>query len=421
MSFSPDGRYVVYARKADNGFRGIFLLATDGSGQEVPLVGHPDGDDSSPFWAPDGKTIVFESFREPFGKTSLWLTRVVDGKQVGARPQLVKKEAGVIHPLGFTREGSLYYGIWYPGSVDIYVASLDMETGEILSPPTLLRSDGNDHNPAWSPDGKNLAYISMRSSTEKGHFPALVIRSMETGEEREIPPEIQLGFYYPYLCWSPDGRSILYGNLPSDGLHLIDVRTGDPTTIVNAHSKVRVWGPTWSPDGKTMFYIRQRTEKGEWPCSIMAHDLTTGEEQELCPGGSRWTHLAVSPDGRELAFEDEGHIIKVIPTAGGEVRELHDGGHLFQWSWTPDGCHLLFEKQKRSSDGSPSGPWELCRIPAEGGEPQELWEIKELLEGLWGASLHPDGQRIAYSKRSGGWQQELWVMENLLTTFAADK
>ena len=363
----------------------------------------------------------------------MWLTRIADGKQMG-EPQLVMKCAGNIYPKGFNREGSLYYGIASGLLSDIYVASLNMETGEVESQPTRLRCEGINGDPVWSPDGKSLAHMSWRHFTKRPHRsgPALVIHSVETGKEREILPETPIG-QRPRLRWSSDGRSILCGGMDNQGLHLLDIQTGHVTTIHDTGSWVSLpWQtvnrPEWSRDGKTIFYIRRYTEK-EWDFfSIGARDLATGEERELYTGGYEWSCLMVSPDGQELAFSDEGeHALKVIPTAGGEPRillnlhnrenEEHD--HVAPVTWTPDGRHLLFARWR----GGRRSPGELWRIPTEGGEPEKVWESDEQsgIKELRDASFHPNGQRIAFARRHGESHNELWVMDNLLTTFAADK
>ena len=73
----------------------------------------------------------------------------------------------------------------------------------------------------------------------------------------------------------------------------------------------------------------------------------------------------------------------------------------------PDGRHLLFSK-------GPRGNMELWRIPVDGGEPAKLGLAMVGL-GLKGLSVHPDGQRIAFSADGGlGPTNELWVIENFL-------
>ncbi|MFC1717778.1 sigma-70 family RNA polymerase sigma factor [Candidatus Poribacteria bacterium] len=453
MRLSTDGRHALYPCKDTR--EGTSLLATDGSGEEKWIQGTPDGWDTFQLMAPDGETIVFTSITnsDPVGGMSLWAMQVVDGKQMG-EPRLVTRAMGGIYAQKFTPKGSLYYAtISGVGSTlrraDIYLASLDMETGEILSSPILLRSDGNNNAPAWSPDGKSLAYSSVRHPSDgTGYGTALVIRSMEAGEEREIFQDrkrFSVG-QEPYFQWSPDGRSILYGDRIWGGFDLVDAQTGQSSTIVDWRpmgGKPALWGDhlqrikacdaAWSRDGKMIFYIRIHEEQRNQYSSIVAHDVATGTEQELCPGGTRWgKNLIVSPDGQQLVFaDDERRVLKVIPTAGGQPRiiiNLHDRSaeskeSIFPIMWEQDGRHILAQKIRWLSDWSKAGPPELWRIPVEEGEPEKLWEVKEPLMELQGLGFHPDGQRIAYSKRSGDEDSniELWVMENFLNTFAPDK
>ena len=414
MSLSPDGRYVVYARPVEehNGLRDIFLLATDGIGEEVPLVEHP-ADDYGPIWTPDGKSIVFSSDRS--GAYDAWLMQVADGKPVG-EPQPIKRDTGQMRPMGFTREGSLYYGL-STATTDVYTVSIDPATGELLDPPTkaIRRFEGRNLSPAWSPDGKSLAYVSLRpSSGSSDRKPVLVIRSEETGEEREVIAKTPM---FPlhrqsYLRWSPDGRSILSGGTYTGGIRLIDVQTGDVIPIVQLDptDRINIFDCVWPPDGKTIFFIRL-VMSGQWPWSIVAHDLETGKEKELCQEDS-WSGLAVSPDGQRLVFAS-GRALEVIPTAGGEPRVLHRLQDTEKFAlpvagsclaWTADGRYVLFVI--RSVDQPwPTGLW---RVPAAGGEPQKLLEMDRLSD----ISVHPDGRRIAFT--SGWSQMEVWAMENFL-------
>ena len=142
MSFSPDGRYIVYdfPPKEDSLERDIFLLATDGS-REVRLVEHP-ANDLFPVWAPDGKRIVFASDRT--GSLGVWVIQVSEG-QLHAAPELVKRDLGQrSRMLGVTRKGSYYYGVG-PKWNDVYIAKLDPETGTVLAPPTKASAGFGHH------------------------------------------------------------------------------------------------------------------------------------------------------------------------------------------------------------------------------------------------------------------------------------
>jgi len=427
MSLSPDGRYVVYDLPVNEheDLRDLFILTTDGSGQETRLTDHP-ADDHDPAWSPDGKSIVFASNRDPGGSVGLWLIQMADGKPVG-EPQQVKKEPGDIRTLGFTEKGSLLYAtmnIWS----DIYIASVDMETGELLSKPELMTSQGILNTmPAWSPDGKSLAYLSER--TAPGSFrpkTVLVIRSMETGEERELCPMPEIN---RQLRWSPDGRSILLGDRYN--LHLVDIQTGDVTRNITTDTGEVIWHPAWSPDGKTIFFTRMRHGKEDWPCRIMALELETREERELYSGNSPRMFLAVSPDGRKLAFRDQEDI-KIISTEGGEPHTLitREDLSLQDWpedflgapfAWTPDGRYILFMIGRRDEQAD----WfvmHIWRVSAQGGDAKKLIEAKPTFNPayMYPPGLHPDGQRIAFQKGRNR-EVELWIMENILSKSTANQ
>jgi len=435
MDLSPDGRTVVYARPVEEHqeIRDIFLLTTDGSGEEVPLVEHP-ADDYGPVWMPDGKAIIFLSDRS--GSYDAWLMPLADGKPRG-EPQLVKRDTGRMQPMGFTREGSLYYGL-YMNSTDIYVASIDSTTGELLEPPTkaIQRFEGFNKFPTWSPDGKSLAYMSLRPSPESsGRRAVLVLRSEETKEERELSTSVSLGRLQGRLRWSPDGRSILYGYRRT--LQLVDVQTGDVTSIVqfDPADKIGISNFAWSPDGEAVYYICLDNTPGEDAPSkhLVMHNLATGEEKELdkCGDIVGWLGLAVSPDGRQLAFAfafgscSQGYYwgLKVMPAEGGEphvlIRSQDPVRHYFApeggFAWTPDGRYVLFGRLFSPSGKGSGRHDELWRIPAEGGEAQKLLEMEELSS----ISVHPDGQRIAFTVDKSN--MEVWAMENFLPSFTSSK
>ncbi|MHC4753186.1 MAG: M56 family metallopeptidase, partial [Planctomycetota bacterium] len=209
MGFSPDGRYIVYdfPQKEDSPEHNISVLLIDGS-REIPLIKHP-ADDRVLGWTPDGKHILFASDRT--GSPDIWVIRITEGNPQDV-PELVKPIKGPFPPLGlgFTRDGSFYYG-HRPNRTNVYIAEIDPVTGKIVVPPheAINRFVESNGTPDYSPDGKYLAYVSRRPPMPTRYTTnpignVLCIRSLETGEEREFRPEINK-FGWPR--WSPDGRS----------------------------------------------------------------------------------------------------------------------------------------------------------------------------------------------------------------------
>ncbi len=411
MSVSPDSRYVVYDFPQSEGSPNsdIFLLATDGS-RETTLLEHP-AEDFAPFWTPDGNRIVFASDRS--GSVGIWVLDVFDGKPKGS-PQLIRQNLNGMTPLGLTQDGSYYYGL-IPGDGDVYVATLEPETGEVVMPPAkaVQSYEGFNSRPDFSPDGKYLAYVSQRP--RGGLRRILVIRSLETGEERELSPKH--GWIGHFACWFPDGRSIL-----ASGFYQIDTETGAATPIVlnDEQGKIPAMPPVWSPDGSRIFFMRQRYGVNV----IKAYDFETKREWEpdfrpACGEGYARA-LALSPDGQQLAFMlscDNEWSLQIAPSSGGHAREtarLQKEETAWGWglTWAPDGRHLFFLGKREN------GLCELRRIPVEGGEPQNLGLMIKWYIGVH-LSFHPDGRRIAFTGPGPRPGAEVWAIENFLPTSTA--
>jgi len=401
--FSPDGRYIAYDTRGD-----IFLLET-GTGRELPLVQHP-ANEYLLDWTPDGR-ILFSSDRS--GTRDAWLIGVSDGKPQGS-PELVQKDVGRSNPLGFTRAGACYYGT-YAGTQEVYTAEIDLASGKLVSPPqpASRRWVGISRTPDWSPDGKFLAYLRGGQ---------IVIRSAETGEERELKPKAR-SLRGLALRWAPDGKFLVVPGIDNEGrrgLMHVDVQTGDATLLVPLLER-DTYFPRFdcSPDGKTIFYVSQDAPEGN-DRTLFAWDLQTRRETALVRRRSLGS-FSVSPDGRWLVLTAWGEptnsqVLFIMPAAGGDLRELvridaEEANGRVTPLWTPDGRWVIFAKGAR---GKPTRDVQLWRIPAEGGEPTRL---DVTIDNLWRLRLHPDGRRIAFDT-SGG-KAEVWVLENFLPPLRA--
>jgi Tol biopolymer transport system component len=424
LAFSPDGKFIAYdlAPKEDSPERDIYAFAVEG-GAEVRLVEHP-ADDYLLGWTPDGKRILFASDRA--GTLDAWTIAVSNGRGQG-QPELVKKSIGRVVPLGFASNGSFYYGL-STGTVDVYTASLDFESGKVLAPPARAaqRFIGSNQWSDWSPDGRQLAYISGRgfhSTAVQGRV--LCITDVETGKQRDVPLPLE-NLQWPR--WSPDGRSILVRAQDREkgaGFYRVDAQTGQATLLAQ-NARIAVW----SADGKSILLTRFPEgvpKDGDRIGQIISREAKTGAEKELYreatkvnTGDALIHDLAVSPDGRNLAFTvlngQEPKCIKIVPTAGGEARVIYrvpkdDPIPEFTGlAWTSDGRELLCVKPKRGeASRAIPGERELWAIPVQGGPPRRLG-LSGL--GLRNPRVAPDGKRIAFT--AGANTFEVWVMENFL-------
>lgn len=217
--------------------------------------------------------------------------------------------------------------------------------------------------------------------------------------------------------WSPDGRSILVGGWDlkrNKGIWRIDTQSGIFALIVPpanyTGSFYFLTTHEWSRDGKAIFLGRLSNHSPSLT-QIMLRDIESGTEKELYRG-SGFLSLSRSPDGKWLAIMNSwtGGFLRIMPAAGGEPRELYrvkEEDSILGIRWAPDGKYILFE-QKQAKEKKYS--W--WRIPMEGGEPQKLgleWD------SVFYTSFHPDGRHIVFSSRvPTGENSGNWVMENFL-------
>lgn len=414
-SFSPDGRYVVYDLvDPESSKRDIFLLSVD-TGREVPLVRN-EADDPLFGWVPGSDWVLFGSDRT--GTLGAWAIRVEDGRPAGD-PVLVKPDIWRAYPTGFTADGSFYYVVDI-STVGTYVATVDTATGSLLSGPTPLDPNGSlgggRQRANWSPDGRRVAYWK---TTDPSYSPILGIRSMETGETRELEMKFRSN------CrprWSPDGLYILCGGRKPDrarALYQVDAQTGAATVLRSFEDGgISIWYD-WAPEGSTIYY---KVDYGE-ESRIVHLDPATGTERVLrAVEAPTWIsiYLAVSPDGAQIAFwESDGEAnrgrLLVMPTEGApgkEVREVFstDGqGRRYPpmnpIRWSRDGRYLL---QWMPEGGEGADLTRLWRIPTHGGAPEHTNTALEFRDVL----LSPDGRRVVFEAGEVG--REIWVMKNYL-------
>jgi len=412
--FSPDGKYLAYdISQEEKAYEkhDIFLLSADGS-TETPLIEHP-AVDTVLDWTPDGNGLLFMSDRT--GTGDVWFIRISGGKPQG-NPQLVKPGLGSIEPLGISSQGAFFYGL-QGGATNVYELGIDPRTGKISSPArkAALLYEGHNAYPDYSPDGKQLAYISSPSLPAVRPRRTLNILSLETSQIRELNPNL-VAFGYPR--WAPDGRSIsVEGADPISrvwGIYGVDVQTAAVTPIVQVKKGVEIFSHRWSRNGKSVFYTFG--ERGGQAGAIFFHNLETGQEEQLSGSPAGADDIDISLDGKWLALMNRQgkKTIRIMPTTGGELREIWGfeqlGNRVMTPAWSADGRHIYFTKLQESL--SLGAMQDLYRVSLEGGEAQKLDLAMGQIRHL---TVHPDGQRIAFSSLGANPEQsQVWVMENFL-------
>jgi Tol biopolymer transport system component len=154
--WSPDGRKIVYFSGPDwkpgasnYGASDIWLMNADGSGK-VRLT-MSEGDDTYPFFSPDGRRIVFTSWRD--GNAEIYVMNADGSNQRKLTNNPARDDNARWSPDG----KKIGFGSNRDGNYEVYLMNADGS-----EQTNLTRHPGNDVDPAWSPDGKKLAFVSNR-------------------------------------------------------------------------------------------------------------------------------------------------------------------------------------------------------------------------------------------------------------------
>jgi len=155
-----------------------------------------------------------------------------------------------------------------------------------------------ERDPAWSPDGKWIAYFSDAS----GEYTLRLRDQKGLQPERVFQLEPQPSFYYTPL-WSPDSKKIAYADKHL-GIYYIDLAQEHPHAIKIAEQPYEAFGPnlldaSWSPDSRYLAYSKQLPS---FLHAIFAYDAATKETHQITDGLSDSTNPAFDRSDKYLYF-----------------------------------------------------------------------------------------------------------------------
>jgi TolB protein len=191
-------------------------------------------------------------------------------------------------------------------------------------------------DPAWSPDGKSIAFASSRSGVS-----AIYVMNADGTRTRLLggPPD---GAVHP--SWSPDGKQVVVGGANHKGLYLMNADGSHLHRI--AKDSARVADPAWSPKGNLIAFARTEPNTPITELWVIHPDGT---------GLRRVTSLASTvatpswaPDGKRLAFaapvRGQYEIYKTNLDGSGLKRLTASAAEDIDPAWSPDGKLIAFSR-----------------------------------------------------------------------------
>ncbi|MGE3174320.1 MAG: TolB family protein [Planctomycetota bacterium] len=255
------------------------------------------------------------------------------------------------------------------GSLNLWSCTLD--GGDLRQ----LTTGGSDVGPAWSPDGRRLAFHSHRSGGWK-----IWVVEFDAEDRPGRPQRLTKGsggsFRYEYFpCWSPDGAHVAFERWDDQRkrfeLHVVDRDGGNERTIARGDGHDRQ--PSWSPDGSSLLFTSQRDGDAEVYAAPVDGDAPP---RNLSRSPAVDFAAAWSPDGARILFHSDrdGEFATYTMAADGtDVRPLagvRPADHLQGWTAEESNTGSIPYRTLRSTAGvwSPDGAQVLVTSIADGDE-----------------------------------------------------
>jgi Tol biopolymer transport system component/predicted Ser/Thr protein kinase len=336
--FSPDGQCLAFVRHSDFNTSDIYRAFLDGDlkpeGEPERLSFESTQHARSPVWTRNGKDILYSSGL--FFSAERTVRRIRDARR--------KSRSGYrISPQPFG-EGAGYLTISPDGrrlafdrtvnDSNIYRIELQGKHGFVGSPEKYISSTRSDYNPQYSPDGRTVAFESLRTGTQE-----IWLCNADESNPRQLTS--MGGPQTSNPRWSPDGKTLVFDcrKEGSADLYLISVDGGSPRRLT---SDPGYEGEAqWSRDGKWIYFYSSRTGRGE----VYKMPSGGGEAIQVTKNGGR--NAFESPDGKWLYYsKGVNNILTIwrVPLGGGEETQVHPGPLSYGYNFLVDDEDIYLEK-----------------------------------------------------------------------------
>ena len=315
-----------------------------------------------------------------------------------------------------SRDGARAAFVWNGGEAgdnfDIYTKSVDRETTfRVTTDPA------NECCPAWSPDGKTIAFLRIRATDAQ-----LVTVPAAGGTERII--RVLRPWFGSGVTWSPDGKTLAVSDADESSpfqVALVDLDTGAKRALTKPGGAMAGDGfPAFSPDGTRIAFIRLPGRDAFQYAEIQVADVDSATERRVVRESDMLGGLDWIPSGEELVFTASapGGAARLwrVAVADGTKQQVGDGVPLsnvtgaealsavsrpLRVSVAAAGHRLAFARGLYDTD-----IWSVGS--AASSAPRKLISSTRLDEA---PQYSPDGRRIAFTSDRTSPSSQIWVCD----------
>jgi tricorn protease len=396
--FSPDGKWIAFSAEY-SGNRQVYIIPVEGGTptqltfyNDVGIMPPRGGFDNRVLgWTPDGKKVLFRGNRLPWGKRmgKYFLVPIDGGLETPL--QIPEGGGGMLSPDGtkmvytpIDREWRTWKRYRGGRAQDIWIYDLKNNTTEQITDYV-----GTDNQPMWV--GDKIFYTSDQTGTlnlysydlnskqtnEVTNFEYYDVLWPSSGEENIVYENG--GYIYKYNIVSNKNEIVpikVFGDFPGTVPYIKNIKDqvnwfeisptgkrglfearGDVFTVPAENGEIlnltktqgiREIDPVWSPDGKWIAYLSDRT--GEYELFMKMSD-GSGEEKQITDDGTIWRFPPIwSPDSKKLAFSDKNQLLWYVDIENGNPVEVDHSnyGDITDYQWAPDSRWLTYTKGSES-------------------------------------------------------------------------
>lgn len=388
--FSPDGSQIAFSWDKEDGKGTDVYVKLIGETTPLRLTGMP-GDIGGLAWSPDGHRIAF--LRRGSGGGVFVLSALGGPERKLAEVRFPSNEG-----LDWSPDGK-WLAVSDKDNVSdrfsIFLISPEAGERRRLTTPQNTEDDGL---PAFSPDGRSIAFVRVRSSVQN-----IFVTPISGGKPKQVT---SLNSYIAGLSWTADGKEMIFSGISrSSGFTLWRVAAvgGEPQTLEQLGIGNRL-DPAVAHRGNRLAYTQVVGTINVWQAPLKHPRAMAGPPIKLISSTRTQSGAQYSPDGKKIVFvsdrtgkvelwrcdEDGSNVTQLTFLTAADTGTPH---------WSPDSREIVFDSQASGDEG-------LYLISSEGGAAKPL-----LVDSHFNAepSFSHDGHWIYFvSDRTG--RHEIWKM-----------